>query len=31
MRVAKWIDRLDGKAGEPIAGAEFGAYDEVPF
>ena len=28
---AKWIDRLDGKAGEPIDGAEFGAYDEVPF
>ena len=28
---AKWIDRLDGKAGEPIEGAEFGAYDEVPF
>jgi DNA repair protein RadD len=28
---AKWIGRLDGKAGEPIQGAEFGAYDEVPF
>jgi DNA repair protein RadD len=28
---AIWIDRLDGKAGESIDGAEFGAYDEVPF
>jgi DNA repair protein RadD len=28
---AKWIDRLDGKAGEPIEGAEFGAYEDVPF
>jgi DNA repair protein RadD len=28
---ADWIGRLDGKAGEPIEGAEFGAYDEVPF
>lgn len=28
---AEWVGRLDGKAGEPIEGAEFGAYDEVPF
>jgi hypothetical protein len=28
---ADWVGRLDGKAGEPIEGAEFGAYDEVPF
>jgi DNA repair protein RadD len=28
---ADWVGRLDGKAGEPIQGAEFGAYDEVPF
>ncbi len=28
---AEWIGRLDAKAAEPIEGAEFGAYDEVPF
>ena len=28
---ADWIGRLDAKAAEPIEGAEFGAYDEVPF
>ena len=28
---ADWIGRLDAKAAEPIDGAEFGAYDEVPF
>jgi DNA repair protein RadD len=28
---ADWVGRLDAKAAEPIEGAEFGAYDEVPF
>lgn len=28
---AEWVGRLDAKAVEPIEGAEFGAYEDVPF